>query len=283
MSQFIHHTLMLLEDVGMSVRYPEIRHVTLEEGGKITTHMSFSSVIGTRVSIEQNPQMKFMMIFALLDFHVDATHPGMEGKSYKKKYENLPVNGDFNLIIRQLFRVAKVIRNALVHNPSAFSVGAGHLTVSYSYGGTTFSVKMSAEALANFYTMIVMYLKGDMGKGSYFIGIVRSIYRSFLAGISSFSDEFGSALEKPSAGTEIKPHARQVFLNPEHEAKEGRIRIVIPERKIHEWEGMDFHISYNGDDFLIPSEVLDSALSISEHDLVNNWKREGRFPQIKKP
>lgn len=281
MSQFIHHMLMMLEDVGMSIRYPEIRHVTLEENGKSTIHMSFVSRLGTRVSIEQNPQMKFMMIFALLDFHIDATHPGMEGKSYKKKYENLPAIGDFDLILRQLFRVAKVVRNALVHNPSAFSVSGGNVAVGYTFGGTSFSLQMSAEALTNFYTMIVMYLKGDMGKGGYFLGIIRSIYRSFLAGLGSFSDEFGSSLEQPSAGTIIKPHVRQVFLNPEHKAENARIHIVIPERKIQEWEGMDFQISHNGDDFLIPSEALDSDFSISEHDLVSNWKREGRFPPMK--
>lgn len=281
MSQFIHHTLMMLEDVGMSIRYPEIRHVTLEEGGKSTVHMSLFTRLGTRVSIEQNPQMKFMMIFALLDFHIDATHPDMEGKSYKKKYENLPATGDFDLILRQLFRVAKVVRNALVHKPSAFSVSEGSVAVGYTYGNTSFSVKMSAEALTNFYTMIVMYLKADMGNGSYFLGIIRSIYWNFLAGLGSFSDEFGSSLEQPSAGTIIKPHVRQVFLNPKHKAENARIHIIIPEKKIQEREGMDFQISYDGDDFLIPSEALDSDFSISEHDLVSNWKRVGRFPTMK--
>lgn len=283
MSQFIQHTLMMLEDAGMSIRYPEIRHVTLEENGKSTMHMHFSSMLGRRVSIEQNPQMKFMMIFALLDFYVDATYPEMEGKSYAKKYKSLPTSGDFDLILCQLFRVAKVMRNALVHNPSSFSISDGHLNVSYNYKNTDFSVKMSLEALTDFYTVIIMYIKGDMGKGGYFLGIARSIYRNVFVGIKNFSDEFGSSLKEPSAGIKIKPYVRQMFVNPQHEIKEGLVRVVIPEKQIQEWEGMDFYISYNGDDFLIPSEALGDDLSISEHDLVSNWKREGRFPQVKKP
>lgn len=287
MSQFVHHTLTMLEDAGMSIRYPEIRHFTLDEHGQSTLHMSFSSMLGKRVSIEQNPQMKFLMIFALLDFYVDATYPGMEGMSYKKKYENLPVGGDFELILRQLFRVGKVIRNALVHKSSAFRIDDGHLKVNYSrYNNkkkTDFSVKMSLAALADYHTAVIMYLKGDMGKGGYFLGVVRSIYRSVLAGIQSFADDIASPLEEPSAGIEIAPRVRQVFTNPGYEVEQGRIRVVIPENKTLTWEGMDFYIVINGDDFLIPSEALDDALSISERDLVANWKREGQFPPIRKP
>src|SRR3546814_9785942 len=69
-----------------------------------------------------------------------------------------------------------------------------------------------------------------MGKGGYFLGIARSIYRNVFVGIKNFSDEFGSSLKEPSAGIKIKPYVRQVFVNPQHEIKEGRVRVVIPER-----------------------------------------------------
>lgn len=124
-----------------------------------------------------------------------------------------------------------------------------------------------------------MYIKGDMGKGSYFLGIVRSIYWDFLAGTNSFSDELGNSLEEPSVGIKIKPYVRQVFVNPRHEIKDGLVRILIPQRKMSEWEAMDFYISHNGDDFLIPHEALADDFSISEHDFMIDWKREGRFPQ----
>lgn len=214
MSWFIHHTLMMLEDAGMSIRYPEIRRVTLDEQGKSTMHRHVSLMHGKRVSIEQNPQMKFMMLFALLDFYVDATYPDMEGKGYREKYKNLPAQGDFNLILRQLFRVAKVIRNALVHNLSSFAIADGHVNVDYKRGKEHFSLKMSMEAFTDFHTAIVMYIKGDMGKGNYFLGIMRSIYAKIQAGITHFNDEFGSTLEQLSAGIRMKPCVRQVVLHP---------------------------------------------------------------------
>jgi len=270
---------MMLEDAGMSVAYPDIDWITHD--GKRSSFIS--SMQGRRVSIEQNQHLKLMMIFSILDFHVDAIHPGMEGKPYSQKYKDLPSTGDYDLMLRELFRVAKVMRNALVHNPSAFSIANGNVKIGYLRGKTDFHMKMSKEALDSFYTAIVMYLKGDMGRGSYFLGIMRSFYANMQAGIAVFSDEFGNALEQPSSSLKMKPYTRLVHPNSPHQISGGLVRILVPERKAPAWEGLDFHITHNGDDFLIPREALSEDLSISEHDLINNWRREGHFPQIKQP
>lgn len=176
-----------------------------------------------------------------------------------------------------------MIRNALVHNPSSFNISAGCVNVNYKHKKTNFSIKISSEILEDFYTAIVMYIKGDMGQGNYFLGIMRSIYANVLAGIRGFSDEFGSTLEKPSSDIKIKPHVRQIFSNPPYEISDGIVCIDIPEKNLQKWEGIDFYISYNGDDFLIPMEALSEDLSIAECDFINNWKREGYFPHVKTP
>jgi len=234
-------------------------------------------VSGRRVVIEQNQHMKFMMIFALLDFYVDVTYPNMEGKSYSKKYKDLPSSGDFDLILRQLFRVAKLIRNALIHNPSSFSIANDYVNVAYSHNGRDYSITMSTEALRDFYTAVIMYLKGDMGKGNYFLGILRSICWNISAGIKNLSDEFGSVLDKPSSGVRIRPRVRLVLMKPPYGINNGLVHFVISEKKIQEWEGMDFYITHNETNFLVPMEALDADLSISEQDLVNNWKHEGSY------
>jgi hypothetical protein len=274
---------MMLEDAGLSVRYPEIHEAAFNKDGKSTVHRRFFAINSRRVSIEQNPQMKFMMIFALLDFYVDAAYPDLEGKSYHQKYKHFSASSDFEVILRQLFRVAKVIRNALVHNHSAFSIIDGHVNVNYTHNKTDFSVQMTTEALTDFYTSVVMYLKGDMGKGNYFLGIVRWIYWNFSAGIKDFSDEFGRTLDQPSANIKIKPYVRQLVLHPQHEVSGGLIRIIIPAPQLQAWESMDFYIEHNGEGYLVPLEALDKTISISEHDLVRNWKNEGSFPPVPMP
>ena len=283
MSMFIHHTLMMLEDAGMSIKYPEIRHITLDKDGKSTMHSYHSLMQGRRVSIEQNQQMKFLILFTLLDFHVDAVYPDLEGKGYREKYENLPAQGDYNLILRQLFRVAKVIRNALVHNQSSFAISDGKVSVDYRRGKHHFCLKMSWEAFKDFHTAIVMYVRGEMGKGSYFLGIMRSMYASILAGITQFNDEFGSALEQPTTGIKMKRHVRQIVLHPPYETCGDALRFPSAARQIAEWEGLDLYIVHRGEEFLVPREALDEDLSITEHDLITGWKREGHYPQVKAP
>lgn len=277
---FIHHSLMMLEDAGMTVGYPEIDRVTFDENGNRKRHMSVSSRIGRRVSIEQNPHMKLLMMFALLDFHVDTTHPDMEGKSYRQKYEGLPFAGDYDLMLRELFRVAKLMRNALVHNPSSFEIADEHVNIGYTYGKTDFRLKMSTEALASFYTAIVMYLKGDIGRGNYFLGLMRSIYTDTLAGIKDFNDDLGNALLAPPLGIKMKSGNRLICSNLQHEISEGLVRIHAPDGKLQPREGMDFHVRHNGNDFLIPLEALNEDRMISESDLVAYWAYEGHFPSI---
>ena len=221
------------------------------------------------------------MLFTLLDFHVDASYPELEGKGYREKYESLPAQGDYNLILRQLFRVAKVIRNALVHNQSSFVISEGKVSVDYSRGKHHFCLNMSWEEFQDFQTAIVMYVKGDMGKGSYFMGIMRSMYASILAGITQFNDEFGSTLEQPAAGIKMKRHVRQIVMHPPYEICGNALRFPSAARETPEWEGLDLYIVRNDEEFLVPREALDEDLSITECDLIADWKREGHYPKVK--
>lgn len=282
---FIDHTLKLLEDAGLSVRYPEVRHVMQEPGGTIRMHSCFfvDAASGRRASIEQNLQMKFMMVFGLLDFYLDSCHLGLEGKSFRQKYLCLPAQGDYDLMLRQLFRITKLIRNALIHNPSSFMSANGWLDVSYHFRGTEFSIKISHDALVYLQTAICMYVKGDMGKGSYFLGIMRSTYRNMVDGIQTFSDDIGGALEIPSHGVALQTIVREIHVNPRCETNGGRIRFLVPKRKKSAWEGWDFYVHRQGNEYLVPMEAMDEGFSMDEQILIRDWKREGSFPGIRHP
>ena len=282
MNSFIIHTLMMLEDMGMSVRYQDIRHVTISEDGTSTTHLEFCCMTGSRVSIEQNQTMKFMMMFTVLDFYIDTKYPNLEGSSFSQKYKRIPHDNDNELMLREIFRVAKVLRNSLVHSPSSFEISSGHLNVNYQFRDTEFFVKMSLDAQRDFYTSIVMYTKGDLGQGSYFLGVMRSVYKSAFSGIVCFSDEFGRQLSHPSEGLEIKPYVREVVMNPDYDVEGGQVKIKFSDRSSPEWQGMDFYIEHNGNDILVPKEALRSDLTISELDLVNNWRHDSAFPPLRK-
>lgn len=279
MNRLTNQTLLLLEDAGMEVRYPEIRHVTSDG----MTHMSYSCMAGRRVNIEGNLHMKFMMLFTLLDFHLDTTYPDMEGKGYVEKYKDLPRQSDYDLILSQLFRIAKVIRNALVHNHSSFCIENDGIKIDYKRPKHHFILNISWNAFNEFQTAIVMYIKGDMGKGNYFLGIMRSIYSKILAGITQFNDEFDDALIHPAAGIKLKTRVREIMLNPVYETNGEEINFPTARRKLQDWEGLDIYIIQKNEEFLIPLEALDENLSITKINLFDNWKREGSFPHIKIP
>lgn len=281
MELFVYQTLTILEDIGMSIQYPDISHVSINDDGTNRVYSTFLSMIGNRISIEQNQSMKFMMIFMLLDFYIDSNYPELEGKSFSQKYRTLPSNNDYNLIIRELYRVAKVIRNSLVHNFSSFNFSDGELKINYNFKNTDFEITISSEALISFYTSIVMYIKGDIGNINYFLGITRSTYQNILFGISNFSDEFGKELNSPSAGLKIKPYSRQLIMNTKYEVRATNIIIDMPRRLIPEWQGVDFYIEFEKNGLLIPIEALSSELFINKQEAFKDWKYEGPFPPIR--
>lgn len=281
MKSIVYHTLTMLEDVGMSINYPDIRHVTFDDEGGSTLHCYASCMMGTRVSIEQNQPMKFIMIFTLLDYFIDATYPELEGKSFSQKYKAIPESNDYQLMLRELFRIAKLIRNSLVHNSSSFTIKNEKLDVNYSFRGTKFCLVMSFSALNDFYTAIVMYVKGDLGEGAYFHGIMRSIYSNMISSIDYVSDEFSKEINKPSNELKIMPYVREILINPTHTIRDNKIKFEI-DRKHPEWQGFDVYLKKENNEYLVPMEALNIDKEIDESDLFKNWSYVGPFPQIRK-
>lgn len=280
MNAFINHSLTLLEDIGISYRHPEIRPVTLANDGSRTVHMNFHSKLGIRVSIEQNQPMKFMMMFTLLDFYIDSTYLGMEGNSFSQKYRRLPSGNDYDVMLRELFRIAKVIRNSLVHNPSSLNFSDQALSVKYNFKGSSYSINMSAEALSYFYTAIVMYIKGNLGRGNYFLGVMRRIYDRIVNGIENFSDEFSQSINIPSAGLRLSTGVRYVILNPDYIVEHSCLRIITTIKDTPKEQGTDLYIDYRNTKFLVPVEALSTDLTINKGELENYWKYENIFSEI---
>ncbi|HBU9764178.1 TPA: hypothetical protein MDK19_000691, partial [Klebsiella pneumoniae] len=111
---YITSTLMLLEDAGLMLNRPGVTKVTLCENGQRQEEVFFKMMSGRRVSIENNPIAKFLLIFSMFDFYIDSNHPKLAGKSYYYKYKKSPKKNDFDIILWELFRIAKIIRNTLI-------------------------------------------------------------------------------------------------------------------------------------------------------------------------
>lgn len=276
------HTLMMLEDSGLSIRYPNIRYVEIDSEGNGHLTISACCLAGRRVSIEQNQPIKFLMMFTLLDLHVDSIFPQMEGMSFAQKYKSLPAGDDYSVILRELYRVSKLIRNSLVHSPSRFKMVDGYLDIDYCFGKTNYRLKISFDTLGVLYTSLLMCIKDNMGRGEYFFGMLRSFYKEFVCGVVEFSDEFGGDLQSSSDGLEIYPYMRELVLNPNFVLSDGFVQIKIKNVSTFEWMGTDFYIIYDGVDVLLPREALDEELKIDSQEMLDKWKYQGPFPSLKK-
>jgi hypothetical protein len=272
----------MLEDLGMTDKYPHLTYDNLSNDGNSNINLYPSCISGNRVHIEQNQKIKFIMLFTVLDSYIDATHPDLESLSFSKKYKALPNRNDSEVILRELFRFSKVIRNALVHNPSSFNMIKGYLNVNYEFKDTSFRAEISCDSLNYFYTALIMFTKGDLGRGNYFIGMVRFAYNSFLTGIRYFSDEFEDKLAFTSDNLRIRLDNRTIVKNASYHFEDENLIINynLPEKSSGN-SNVDFVIELDSCIFLVPIESLGKGLKINKLDLLNNWKYEGPFPPLK--
>lgn len=274
MSHFIHHTLTLLIDAGMRVDYPTFRNIMLDENGLGCDKSGPIPLrTGLRVNIQQNPQLEFLMLFSMLDFYIDSKHPELEGNSFSQKCRKLPKECDLEIILMQLYRTAKIIRNALIHNQSAASFSSCYLAIDYTHNNRNFSLNISRSAYDDFRTAIVMYLRQDMGGGNYFQGIIRSVYDDMLAGVIDYNDEFGSKLEHCTSGLRLNRRLRERILNPHYEKASGILRFSIPNRGMTGYAAIDLLVIIDGAEYIVPHEALDKNQCITEAEIISNWKR----------
>lgn len=281
MSHFVYHTLMLLEDSGMKIESPRRRHSILNGHERVIRLETASFVDGRRVSLEQNQEVKFLNLFSLLDFYVDSNHQEMEGLDYTKKYKNLPKGGDFNLILSQIYRLGRLFRNAYVHNRKQVTLDKDFITIDYNRAKHKNFIKISHSAWSKLLTLIVMYLKQDLGSGEYFLGRVRSYYSLMIQGIESYSDDFGTNLEPASAGVKCSIAARCIHYTSTTIVDRELIRIGDQLPEVIDGEGIDFYFTLGDNEFLVPLEALNDDLSISIADLHAKWKKPAHFPIMK--
>ncbi len=273
MNAHISHVLMLLEDVGLKLSYPEFTKVNLNKDGTQNINLSFFCRMGgNRVTIEQNPTLKLLVLFSIFDLFLDQQHPELSGKSFSAKYKSLPGNNEYQQVFKNLFRIAKVMRNALVHNQSALCYEEEYLDVSYEFHNTSFRVKLTYRALEYFFTALVMYLKQDLGTPAYFQGIMNTLYSDMISEVDSFNDEFDEPLFVPD-GLKLLRQSRNRVYSESVSINEHEVTFPVYDSDFPEWRGVDYCLAMNGSEYIVPKEVLSESLSIMVTE-IEKWKLE---------
>lgn len=264
----------------MEDNYPAITPITISSDQKFHLWGNFHMQAGPRsICIEKNQHIKFLIIFSLLDVYIDSKYPYLEGESFAKKYIKLPQENDYDLMLKELYRIARFIRNTLVHSPSSFLVDSATLTINYKHKAKQHYLEMSSDALSYFYTALIMYIKQDMANHSYFLGIMRSRYAKVKAGITNFNDGFNGDLLNPNSSFALQCSQRDIYLQPPYKIENNQLRIVSKLRKPCKNTGVDFYLKLDGKDYLIPKESMQNDLTIDMEQL-SSWRYLGTFPHI---
>lgn len=139
---------------------------------------------------------------------------------------------------------------------------------------------MTKNSLDDFYTLIVMYVKGDLGSGEYFLALAREIYERLRSGVRNLADDISSNLPVPSGTRRIRSKRRNIVINHHYEIQNSII--IFDEYRVDfpEWEGADFFIEVDNQKLLIPNEVLDSNNEIRVDTAKREWPAINQFTLV---
>lgn len=259
---FIKQTVSFLERTDTRIHAPEIRTVRYEEN-TTSLLMSDSEVVYlNRANISDNVLLGIMFFFSIIDAKVDLLHPELDGESFRQRYKRMTKKSDDEIILSQLFRILKLLRNASVHSKNSIVIMNNEITCSYSNMKTNFQLIITKLGLELIYSLILELVKTTMSTSLYYSSIRRTYYDDIKANIKVFADDLGdSSLLELSNGIRLKRGVRYKITNSIFKIEKDYLIIEKPydlpeDEKLY--RSCDYEVNYNGKNYLIPSEALDS-------------------------
>lgn len=261
-NNFVRQTIELLKRSDIIVRPTEIRPVEFNYEENInskTIHLSVHDYFGG-ADLANNFILQIMIMFSILDAYVDLKHPLLQGKSYRKKYKALPQNTDDEIILKEVFRLFKVLRNASVHSMSSISLANDSVVVSFQHLETNYSLEITKKGVNLLFTYVLDVLRPIKELTPYHLeGLNRKIYDQIINEINTFTDDFGTGLQNISNELRLKRIVRYYVKNPKYLIQNNKIQITSIyelESIVKDYYGVDYFIEINFDKYLIPEEVL---------------------------
>lgn len=122
MHEIIKNGLDYFKQTNIQLCIPEHDTLSINDGKKCVTFCTLDMIVQS--DIENVHLFKILTMFSLFDLFIDLKL-GIIFPSFKKKYENITPSNDSDIILKETFRLAKLIRNSFVHNRSLAKVRSG--------------------------------------------------------------------------------------------------------------------------------------------------------------
>jgi len=261
---FIQQTVHFLKYSDIGINYPSIDPVELMPDGTVGVHLCSFGFNGA-AEIRENIAICVIILFGLIDMLVDQRCPELEGKSFRRRYDSLPSSNDYEIIFKEIYRIMRVLRNAIVHARSRISRTNDDLAIDYlDRRRKSTKLNMGALAVQLVFSLVVHYTK--VPNTPYVTAILRSYYDDVLAGVDCFSDDLPGALRKISHGLRLR-RIRYRVQNPSYQIDEGRRELAVSRFELFDNElilrGVDYSVDIQDKLHIIPDEALNDVGAIS--------------------
>lgn len=277
LNDFIRQTVEFLKHSDIHIDSPSIESIEFNVDGTCGRTCSCWTCTGA-AEIKENVILNVTILFSLLDVLVDRRFPHLEGKSLRKKYLSLPSYNDHQIMFKEIYRIMKVFRNAIVHSKTSVSKNSNGFSIDYEYNSSHYKLTIERRALGLIFSMIIHYTR--LVDSPYITGILRTYYDQVLSGIAVLLDDINSPLAPISDALRLK--VRRYRTKDRAYRFDERANALLISR--YEFDGpeqgtahLDYYVTVDGQLYLIPDEALDSSGAIARADMEEWVYDQDRF------
>lgn len=263
LQNFISQTSKFIVESGIEILYPieEASKISYSTDGTQHLHMTLVDVFGEQQTLSENTLLQSIIVFSLLDVYVDGKYPNLEGNTFKYKYENLPSNTDEELILKNVYRIFKTLRNSIVHNVSSATINNGNIHISYNFRNTTFELECDDKSMLYLYTLVYM-ITNDLASSYREKSYLRTFY-SLLSSNIRLLDEISTGLDSLQDNFIFNSLYRlEINLTEDYfELLNGNLVLkndYLKGKRSQPGSRADVSVNLNNQNYLIPEEALAS-------------------------
>ncbi|PEJ62420.1 hypothetical protein CN906_20710 [Bacillus toyonensis] len=259
--QFVIHTIQLIKNSNIIHKGTTIRDVTYYNNTRHNIAIVHTDSFGSPANIAGNIILQNIVMFSILDAHIDFKYPNFQGDSFAVKYRKLPDTDDLEIITKEIYRIFKLIRNASVHSMNSVTTTKQDVNVNYQFKQTNFKLEISKEGIS-ILNGLLLRLISPLNKltQSHHMHICRSMYKELSKEITCFQDDRGTGLKGISySPLKLMWRQREYIKNPNYEVVIDTILFkTIYELTEYEIEavGVDYLIEVDSQKYLIPAEII---------------------------
>ncbi|WP_140048544.1 hypothetical protein [Thioflexithrix psekupsensis] len=216
------------------------------------------------------------MSFDLLDSYIENEYPDdVNGKSFHVKYEKLPETTALEKMVKNIYRILTIYRNAFVHHRSSIQDNGSRTSLEFTHLSKNYKLEISNSSLKEIDSFVMTYLLRIVDYSDLYVECLLLGRHDFIvSGIASFQyGDIGELISVPS-GDKIGFNTRY-----NHSIEEDGIDVSgDPVKFLIEIQDKarfptDIIVTLNNDKYAVPTEMLSEEKTISR-SLFEKFKKK---------